>query len=252
MTSYSIKTYKECSNPSCNNIIEIKIINDADHPDFGLPIVAHRKKKTCSVYCQKDWQKTRTWEDVHGVTKANQLKVQRSTMVSNNNPSKCPETAEKISISLKKYIKEHPEKRLGENNPFHGCKHSIETKQRWKETKTGKLSYNDGQREKQLKNTPKKENHPLWLGGVSNGEYGLEFSTELKQLIKESYKFTCQICKIETKKLDIHHIDYNKKNNVFDNLIPLCKQCHGKTNYNRDTWKKVLTEFIESNKINDK
>jgi hypothetical protein len=37
-------------------------------------------------------------------------------------------------------------------------------------------------------------------------------------------------------KLPVHHIDYDKKNNVPLNLISLCKSCHSKTGYNRDNW----------------
>lgn len=241
--------HKQCANPSCKNNIEIKIINDPLNSDYGLPIIKHRKRKTCSVQCQNDWQKTCSWEDKFGKDKASILKKQLSDRVSINNPSSDPEVATKISNSLKQFIKENPEKRIGENNPFYGKKHTVETIQHWKDTKAGKRAYNDCQREKQLQNTLKKENHPLWLGGISNGDYGFEFNSELKQVIKENYKFTCQLCLIETTLLDIHHIDYDKKNNDIDNLIPLCKKCHGKTNYNRDTWKKVLTEFIKNSKI---
>ena len=38
------------------------------------------------------------------------------------------------------------------------------------------------------------------------------------------------------RELDIHHIDYNKDNLNPDNLISLCQNCHGKTNYNRKYW----------------
>jgi len=37
-------------------------------------------------------------------------------------------------------------------------------------------------------------------------------------------------------KLHVHHIDYNKKNNSFDNWIPLCRSCHSKTQVNREYW----------------
>ena len=43
---------------------------------------------------------------------------------------------------------------------------------------------------------------------------------------------------------EIHHIDYNKKNNLFTNLVPLCKVCHGKTNYDRKTWQKIFEEKL--------
>ncbi len=40
------------------------------------------------------------------------------------------------------------------------------------------------------------------------------------------------------KKLDVHHIDYDKTNNNIENLIILCGSCHTKTNgkNNREYW----------------
>jgi len=52
--------------------------------------------------------------------------------------------------------------------------------------------------------------------------------------------FTCQICKVPelefNRRLDIHHKDYNKKNNTEINLVALCQSCHLKTNFNREYW----------------
>lgn len=42
-----------------------------------------------------------------------------------------------------------------------------------------------------------------------------------------------------------HPIDYNKKNCDPINLITLCLECHGKTNYKRDYW----IEFFKSKRI---
>jgi hypothetical protein len=165
-----------------------------------------------------------------------------SVLSSTNNPSTFLGVAEKISKSLKKYLAENPNSRIGENNPFFGKKHNIETIEKWRESKRGKWAYNQEQKEKQSYNTPKKENHPNWQGGISNGDYGLEFNKQLKGTIKNIYNNMCQICNTTTDQLDIHHIDYNKKNNLIENLIPLCKQCHGKTNYNREVWKEILTK----------
>jgi hypothetical protein len=38
------------------------------------------------------------------------------------------------------------------------------------------------------------------------------------------------------RKLIVHHIDYNKKNNNPINLISLCLDCHMKTNFERLDW----------------
>ncbi len=37
---------------------------------------------------------------------------------------------------------------------------------------------------------------------------------------------TCCVCRLEKHKIQIHHIDGNPKNNVFDNLAVICVHCH--------------------------
>jgi hypothetical protein len=41
-------------------------------------------------------------------------------------------------------------------------------------------------------------------------------------------------------RLNIHHIDYDKKNNDPVNLISLCKVCHTQTNYSREDWERYF------------
>ena len=246
MITYNKKTvyreYKNCVNTECSNQIMIRMIGDQSSSEFRMPVPSDRRKLACCRECHRIWQKSISWEQRVGEEFAAGFRKKMSELSSTNNPSTFPGVAEKISKSLKKYLKENPEMRLGENNGFFGRKHSEETIQHWKETKKGKWSYNQEQREKQLANTPKKENHPNWLGGISNGEYGLDFNQKLKSQIKQSYNSTCQLCETITDELDIHHIDYNKQNNLLENLIPLCKACHGKTNYDREKWRNLLTD----------
>ena len=83
----------------------------------------------------------------------------------------------------------------------------------------------------------KKEKHPNWQGGITNEEYGQDWTIELKKQIRKRDKWTCQICNCKNKILDVHHIDYNKKNNKPENLITLCHSCHCKTNFNRQKWR---------------
>lgn len=88
------------------------------------------------------------------------------------------------------------------------------------------------------------EKNGRWLGGISFIAYPKEFNIELKQLIRKRDKFKCKLCKKSQKqnkrKLDIHHIDYNKHNNKPENLISLCRVCHCQTSNNRNKWKKFF------------
>ena len=249
---YTYKELKNCINPNCNNQIQLRIIGDKDSKEYGLPVPSDRRKLACSRECHRLWQTSITWEQRVGEEFATEFRQKMSVLSSTNNPSTFPGVAEKISKSMKQYLSENPEARLGENNPFFGHTHSEETIQHWKEIKRGKWAYNREQKEKQTKNTPRKENHPAWQGGISNGEYGIEFNAELKDSIKIKYNHTCQLCEAVNIDLDIHHIDYNKTNNNETNLIPLCKSCHGKTNFGRDNWQKLLTEIKKSSILNDK
>ena len=91
--------------------------------------------------------------------------------------------------------------------------------------------------------------HWNWQGGIGKLPYPFRFNNELKQKIRARDNHQCQICKIYQKdyyrKLDIHHIDYNKKNINSENLISLCQSCHMKTNYNRKYWKEYLQKGTE-------
>jgi hypothetical protein len=73
-------------------------------------------------------------------------------------------------------------------------------------------------------------NSRWYINGHGKGEYPLEFNETLKKKILRRDKFTCQECKkhrINLKRnLDIHHIDFDKKNNNEKNLISLCRKCH--------------------------
>jgi hypothetical protein len=228
----------------CNNLINIKVYANPSHREYRQPITGYKSRLTCSRACHKLWQKSISWEERIGSTRAAEIRKIRSEQLSINNPSTNPEVAKKISNSLKKFLKENPEKRQGVNNSFFGRKHKKETIDHWKTVKAGKWSYTLCQKERQKQNTPKKENHPNWLGGIANGEYGHEFNQSLKFDIKALYNFTCQLCEITQVELDVHHIDYNKKNNNVKNLVPLCKVCHGKTNYNREKWQKIFEEKL--------
>lgn len=82
-----------------------------------------------------------------------------------------------------------------------------------------------------------------WKGGISYQPYPEKWNETLKNSIRQRDGYACQECGIHQdeldgrfKKLDVHHIDYNKDNLDPKNLITLCKSCHSKTNINRDYW----------------
>lgn len=88
----------------------------------------------------------------------------------------------------------------------------------------------------------------FWQGGISFEDYPQEFNKQLKEQIRERDGYICQVCFVPQDelndkykhKLNVHHIDYNKKNCNPDNLISLCDNCHAKTNTNREQWQFVF------------
>ena len=93
--------------------------------------------------------------------------------------------------------------------------------------------------------------NPSWLGGKSFEEYGREFNKILKEKIRKRDNYKCNLCDIHQnnlrRKLDVHHIDYNKRNNNQNNLISLCHRCHLKTNHNRESWKNYFKVMKNTN-----
>jgi len=90
------------------------------------------------------------------------------------------------------------------------------------------------------------ENAPNWRGGIGFEPYPISWTEELREQIRKRDNHQCQLCgkteKQNKRKLDVHHIDYDKENLNLDNLISLCRGCHMKTNGNREFWQTVLTK----------
>lgn len=86
----------------------------------------------------------------------------------------------------------------------------------------------------------KREKNPAWLGGKSMEEYGPDFDDALKEQVRLASQYKCSLCgcsQVENgRHLDVHHIDYDKKNNNLKNLVALCVRCHRKTNHHRKQW----------------
>jgi len=76
----------------------------------------------------------------------------------------------------------------------------------------------------------KGEKSHFWQGGISKEVYGFEFNEDLKEYIRNLNNRFCTVCdRSESEfpeRLSVHHMDSNKKNNEWDNLMPLCRSCH--------------------------
>lgn len=239
-----------CEN--CQSEMKLKIVQKG--PRKGQIDKKFEKKRFCSTACQNLWQKNITWENRIGIERADEIRKERSDQVlGDKNPSKNPETAKKISESLKEFLKNTS--RDGKNNPFYGKNHSDDFKQKMSKIKSGQRSYDQNGYAKQRKNTPKKEQHPNWRGGVSYGDYCSKFDKKLKEQIKERDNYRCQICAKENVKLHIHHIDYDKQNSNETNLISLCNSCHSKTNFQREAWiiffAPIMEKIYRKEKLNE-
>ncbi len=131
--------------------------------------------------------------------------------------------------------------RKGKNNPMFGKYHSKKTKTIQSQQKLGIKNPMYGKRE---------EASPTWNGGSSFDIYPIEWTNELKEKVRKRDKHQCQLCGIKQedyyRKLDVHHIDYDKSNCKEDNLITLCWKCNSKVNYNRDYWYAYFTYILEN------
>ena len=117
-----------------------------------------------------------------------------------------------ISDTLKTYFEEN-------ENPWKGKKHSPESIEKMRQAMLGKY---DG------------PNHPQWLGGKSKQQYPFNWR-KISLMIRFRDGEQCQNpgCKGNPNDLTTHHIDYNKNNCDFSNLIALCNSCNARANFNR-------------------
>lgn len=154
------------------------------------------------------------------------------------------------------------------NNSFYGKHHSQATKDKIRQSNSGRPSSNKGRklskeiREKMSKaamgkklspETKEKlriansgEKHPNWKGGKSFEPYPLGWNKTCKEQIRYRDGYKCQLCgcpEVENgRRLDVHHIDYDKENLNPQNLISLCNRCHSKTNYHKEKWIELFKE----------
>ena len=92
-----------------------------------------------------------------------------------------------------------------------------------------------------------------WPGSKPKKSYGPEFNEELRERIRSRDRRKCLFCerterenlKKHGSKLEVHHIDYDKKNNVDSNFASLCKSCHSKTKFDKEFWRAFYRRLID-------
>lgn len=101
----------------------------------------------------------------------------------------------------------------------------------------------------------KGKNHPNYINGGSF--YPSEFNNKLREFIRKRDSHRCQnlecgIPQLELlHSLDVHHIDYNKKNCDPINLIALCRKCHVKTKFNHKYWQNYYENIQIKRKVHE-
>ena len=90
------------------------------------------------------------------------------------------------------------------------------------------------------------EGNPNWQGGLSFEPYSPEFTEELKDSIRCRDGYSCRLCHTSQngRKLDVHHIDRDKRNSDSTNLISLCHRCHIRTFDGGDYWESLFGSLL--------
>jgi hypothetical protein len=98
------------------------------------------------------------------------------------------------------------------------------------------------------------KNNPNYVHGEANIRYPVEWNKRFKEKIRLRDEYRCQLCDLDEvnhgKKLCVHHIDFDRFNLSPENLITLCKYCHGKFHgkYTREKCKEELLNLLKEKK----
>lgn len=87
--------------------------------------------------------------------------------------------------------------------------------------------------------------NPNWSGGISRLPYPYNFR-ELSKRVIAHYGGVCQnpFCDGTDSRMTTHHIDHEKSNNDWSNLIALCATCNSRANFNREKWCALYRDLV--------
>jgi len=203
-----------------------------------------------------DEQRARISQSIKG----RKLSPEHCKKISENNKGKIisDETRQKQRIAVKNRppISEETRRKLSESHK--GQKPSKETLIKRSIALRGKLASNKGiphtyQARLRIVETMI---GGFWYGNVryyaNAPQYCEKFNANLKERVRAFFGYQCVICgkKQGSKKLDVHHVWYNKKACCDDtprSLVPLCHECHTKTTRgDRAFWSRLLQDMIDT------
>lgn len=208
------------------------------HSEETKQKIRETKKNNPCVYTEEYKKKMSEMKMGHFVSE--ETKVKQSTSMLGHTVS--DETKQKIRSTLRaryfgKIVKRKP--------------HTEERKRNISISKTGKPQSKESNLKRSLALSGPKSH--LWRGGISFEPYPLGWNRIHREQIRNRDGYKCQLCGVHevecSRRLHVHHIDYNKENIDPKNLISLCLSCHMKTNYNREYW---ITYFYRKEYINVK
>lgn len=194
-----------------------------------------------------------------GLTKETDVRLKKLSE-SNIGKKLSEETKNKLRQSMKEQYKSGKRKITipklsGKQHGMYGKTHTPEVRKKLSESLTGRKLTKEHKINIGLGQEGEKGSN--WQGGKSFEPYSPKFNNTLKEQIRRRDHYRCQECfrhqsELRTKtnklrKLSIHHIDYDKKNNNPNNLISLCITCHAQTNFNRDNWVDYYKNIMEDN-----
>jgi hypothetical protein len=167
------------------------------------------------------------------------------------------ETRRKLSEAHKgKILSDEHKKKLSESHK--GQKPSLETLQKRSLALKGKLACNKGIPHTYSVRLKIVETMigGFWYGNVQESrdspQYCEKFNADLKERVRAFFGYRCVECGAPQngKKLDVHHVWYNKKACCDDtprSLVALCHKCHTKTTRgDRTYWSNHLQEIINT------
>ncbi len=75
------------------------------------------------------------------------------------------------------------------------------------------------------------------------------FPVKLENKILYKSARTCCICRVPRKPVEIHHIDQDPSNNVENNLVAICRNCHDEAHTTHTMSKNLTSKRLEDSKI---